>query len=195
MSVETTHPVAADLARAIAAHVGPWTAEDLDTLPSDGPHHEIVDGELVRKAVVSDYHNDLGLALILQLHPHVPPPWRVAYEGMTRMERSVREPDVVVRTTPSSRARRRAAVPASELVLALEIVNPGGERTDRVLKPREYAAAGIPAYWRLEVEPELRLLVHALRDGAYLLTHDAARGSLTLAEPFPLTLDLDALPR
>ncbi len=40
------------------------------------------------------------------------------------------------------------------------------ELTDRLVKPVEYAAAGIPHFWRLELEP-LSLVVHALDGKAY----------------------------
>jgi len=187
--------VGTEVARLLAEHVGPWTAEDLLLLPPDGPHFEIVDGELVEKPVAGEYHHELGLALILQLHAQVPAPWRVGYEGATRMQRSVRFPDVFVKTAPALRAARRAAVPAEEVVLAVEIVSPGYERVDRVVRPAEYAAAGIAHFWRLETDPDLLLHVHTLAGGAYRLTHEQGSGVLRLDEPFPLVLDLDALPR
>ena len=39
------------------------------------------------------------------------------------------------------------------LLLAAEIVSPGSETTDRVVKPDQYARAGIPFYWRVELTP------------------------------------------
>jgi Uma2 family endonuclease len=38
-------------------------------------------------------------------------------------------------------------------------------------KPGEYAEAGIPIYWLVNVEPELRIQGFVLRDGAYIETH------------------------
>ena len=50
----------------------------------------------------------------------------------------------------------------SELLLVAEVVSPrsGSERTDRVQKVREYAQAGIPTYWIVELDPELRSGAH-----------------------------------
>jgi hypothetical protein len=36
------------------------------------------------------------------------------------------------------------------------------------LKPGEYAEAGIPLYWRVELEPEVTINGFTLRDGAYV---------------------------
>lgn len=44
------------------------------------------------------------------------------------------------------------------LVLVIEIVSPGSEAMDEVVKPREYASAGIPQYWVVG------------RDGAHTVT-------------------------
>ncbi|MEV0127097.1 Uma2 family endonuclease [Dactylosporangium sp. NPDC050688] len=54
---------------------------------------------------------------------------------------------------------------AADVLLAVEIVSPGSERTDRWLKPREYADAGIAHFWR--VEPDGTVLRFRLTDGVY----------------------------
>ena len=36
---------------------------------------------------------------------------------------------------------------AADLLLAVEIISPGSEAIDQVVKVAEYAAAGIPRYW------------------------------------------------
>ena len=51
---------------------------------------------------------------------------------------------------------------ASEVVLAVEIVSPGSERTDHTVKPLEYADAGIPHYWVVDLgEPGDRITLTA----------------------------------
>jgi hypothetical protein len=42
------------------------------------------------------------------------------------------------------------AVPASAVVLAVEVVSPSSTTHDRFIKPALYAEAGIPSYWRVE---------------------------------------------
>jgi len=56
-------------------------------------------------------------------------------------------------------------MPAESVLLAVEIVSPGSERTDRWLKPVEYAEAGIMHFWR--VEPDDIVLRFQLVDGVY----------------------------
>jgi Uma2 family endonuclease len=83
---------------------------------------------------------------------------------------------------------------ASAVRLVVEIVSPGNAFMDRAVKPQLYAQAGIPVYLRVEfVDDEPIGHLHHLVDGTYAET---TRGStLTLAEPYPVTLDLAALAR
>ena len=74
-----------------------------------------------------------------------------------------RTPDVVVtRWVPPPETVWLAA---ADVLLAVEIVSPGSERTDRWLKPREYADAGIAHFWR--VEPDGTVLRFRLTGGVY----------------------------
>lgn len=41
---------------------------------------------------------------------------------------------------------------ASDVLMAVEVVSPGSRRTDRITKRSEYAEAGIPLYWVVELE-------------------------------------------
>jgi hypothetical protein len=71
----------------------------------------------------------------------------------------IRKPDVfvvpkdVARSTISRRVRTYYA---SDLLLVGEVVSPrsSSERTDRVQKIGEYAKAGIPLYWIIELDPD-----------------------------------------
>lgn len=45
-------------------------------------------------------------------------------------------------------------------------MGPSSVSNDRVTKPAQYAAAGIPYYWRIEADPPL-LVQHVLEDGVY----------------------------
>ena len=74
-----------------------------------------------------------------------------------------------------------------------ETESPSSVSQDRVLKPHQYAAAGVAAYWRIELSPTLRFVAHVLRDGRYDIVADAVSGVVALVEPFPVSIDLDAL--
>ena len=57
---------------------------------------------------------------------------------------TVRAPAVIV-TSESVFQRNPSRIDAAEVLLAVEIISPGSRQTDRILKPVEYATAGIPA--------------------------------------------------
>ena len=59
----------------------------------------------------------------------------------------VRAPDVLVYAAD---APSHGRVPLDKVLAVVEVVSPGSETTDRVVKPLEYAEAGIPYYWRVE---------------------------------------------
>jgi Uma2 family endonuclease len=55
-----------------------------------------------------------------------------------------RIPDLTVWARPQP---RRVWLALADLLLVIEIVSPGSEAMDDVVKRREYARAGIPRYW------------------------------------------------
>jgi Uma2 family endonuclease len=79
----------------------------------------------------------------------------------------------------------------------VEVVSEDSEDRDREVKPRKYAQAGIPHYWRVEENQGLPVVYAYEIDPAtqaYGLTgifHD----KLELTVPFPVDIDLTALGR
>ncbi|MFF5057209.1 Uma2 family endonuclease [Micromonospora sp. NPDC000663] len=77
----------------------------------------------------------------------------------------------------------------------MEIVSPGTRRIDRFAKPGEYAAAGIPYYWRIEQDP-VHVCAYRIGDGVgpggerqYELVTDGA-DVIELTEPFAMKLPI-----
>lgn len=66
----------------------------------------------------------------------------------------------------------------------MEVVSPGSgsERTDRIRKVREYAALGIPQYWLVEHQPQLRVHRAILNDGAYHWEPTVSQGTTFVAD-------------
>jgi Uma2 family endonuclease len=82
---------------------------------------------------------------------------------------------------------------ADEVVLAVEVVPDGSQRTDHTIKHGEYADAGISRYWIIELNARPALIAcHLAGEFGYV---DAApvSGTFTADEPFPVRLDLDQL--
>lgn len=106
-----------------------------------------------------------------------------------------RRPDLVVMHRDAvTRHRREGGIArASDVRLVMEIISPGSRRTDTVVKRAEYADAGIPHYWILDLaEPVSLLTLHLAGEIGYAVTGEHT-GHVTLVEPFAVTLDLDAL--
>src|SRR5262249_39730402 len=76
----------------------------------------------------------------------------------------VREPDLVFMLT--QHADRITAEYWGVPDLVVEVHSPGTRRLDRVIKKREYAQAGIPEYWMVDLEAQT-IEVYRLQEEAY----------------------------
>jgi hypothetical protein len=75
----------------------------------------------------------------------------------------------------------------------VEIVSPGSKRMDYVIKRGEYADAGIPHYWIIDLDPPMSLLACHLAGELGYADDGERTGRFTTTEPYPLTIDLDQL--
>jgi Uma2 family endonuclease len=108
---------------------------------------------------------------------------------------TVRRPDVVVvhRAAVERIDAEGGILRASDLVLAVEVVSPGSRRLDHVVKRGEYADAGIPHYWIVDLDDPTSLLPCHLAGEFGYVDGGAITGVFRAAEPFPVEIDLDAL--
>ncbi|MER6562563.1 Uma2 family endonuclease [Streptomyces sp. NPDC001027] len=134
---------------------------------------EIVDGMVV---VSPDWNADTGFDVRLQDVP------------LTN-----RRPDVTV-----YRVETIDLTPTrpEHVLLVAEIVSPGSETTDRIVKVDQYAKAGIPFYWRVEQAatgvPIIYTHVLDPATGAYR-DGEMFTGAVKATAPFPITVDLGVL--
>jgi Uma2 family endonuclease len=76
-----------------------------------------------------------------------------------------RIPDLTVWSRPQPSA---VWLPTTDLLLAIEIISPGSEAIDRVVKAAEFAGAGVPHYWTVARDAANTVTLHRLAtDGAY----------------------------
>ncbi len=61
---------------------------------------------------------------------------------------SGRSPDILVLRRPAPRGA--VWIDPIDTLLVVEVVSPGSENLDRMIKPGEYARAGITRFWRVE---------------------------------------------
>ncbi|MFI5533258.1 Uma2 family endonuclease [Kitasatospora sp. NPDC051853] len=173
-----------------------WFADDLDGIAEAPRHTELIDGALV--FVTSPqraWHSRVVTALTGTLDALAPNGLSVEREMTIRLDRRNRpEPDLLATTAEFDPDRTWFA--PSDVVLVAEVVSPESAHRDRTVKMRKYAEAGIGHYWLVE-EEDGRPVVHAYEldgpTGTYV-SGGIFRGALTRPVPFPITLDLDALP-
>ena len=183
------------------------TVAEYAALPEDvdGARYELVEGNLVMSPRPLTVHQYCIHELLYQLRDQVPgslvgvaevdvdlglvPP---AHPGFVRI------PDLVVipREAVDRQRRQGGLLHASEVTLAVEVISPGSRRLDTIVKRDEYADAGIPHYWVVDLgEPDDRpqLTAHHLAGEFGYADAGPVAGTFTVTEPFPVRVDLDAL--
>ena len=131
---------------------GGWTTDDLDALPEDGVRRELLDGVLLVSPSPSNIHQKIAMRLAVALEASCPAQFDVTPGVEVRIDaRRSFIPDVLVTTVEAARRGPRLFAP-HEVILAVEIVSPTSQAMDRITKPALYAAAGIPYYWRIEID-------------------------------------------
>ncbi len=183
--------------------VRPMTVAEYAALPEDDEiRYELQEGILVMSPSPIPDHQRCLRRLLRKLEDQLPDGLEPVPEvdidlRLVRPSQpgSVRRPDVVVVTCAAiERVRReRALLHASDVVLAIEIISPGSRRMDTVVKHGEYADAGIPHYWIIDIDGRVSLTAcHCAGEFGFA---DAAPVTdiFTTEDPFPVRLDLDAL--
>ncbi|MGH3871706.1 MAG: Uma2 family endonuclease [Pseudonocardiaceae bacterium] len=153
--------------------------------PSPAPDHMIV----MRKLLIQ---LDAQLPAGLQVIPDIDVDLELAPRGKPGF---VRRPDlIVVPDAAVERVRRDGGIlRACEVLVVVEIVSPGSQRTDHVIKRGEYADAGIPHYWIVDVDPPVTLIdCHLAAEFGYQ-DPGPVTGRFVTTEPFPVSVRLDGL--
>jgi Uma2 family endonuclease len=139
------------------------TGDEWDSAPNTG-EFELIDGIVRAMAAATPRHEHIKAEIRNTLRRLAGADLAVTTQIEVRIGYSHRRtPDVVVVRSDYFNIDRPLLDPA-QVMLAVEVVSPGSETTDRKHKPAEYADAGIPHYWRVETKPELE--VHTFRLGA-----------------------------
>jgi Uma2 family endonuclease len=172
------------------------SVDEWDALPQDNSrHYELVKGKLFATPRAASLHQRAMTRLAYLLDEQLPDELTALADTDVVLFRefppTVRAPDVLV--IPTSLAERNPPRYCSEdAVLAVEIISPGSKRTDLHVKFDEYADAGIPYYWIIDLDQPVTLSAHLLVDGHYEVLADNT-GTVELLSPAPLTVDLNSL--
>ena len=154
---------------------------------------EIVDGMVVVSPSASKRHNRLARLLANALEAAAGPDWNADTDFDVRLQDiplTNRRPDVVV-----YRADTIDITPTrpEHVLLVAEIVSPGSETTDRIVKLNQYAKSGIAFYWRIEhAATGIPLVYTYVLDPATRAYRDADvfAGVVKVSAPFPVEVDL-----
>jgi Uma2 family endonuclease len=175
----------------------PISAEEYDSWPEEQcAGLEIVDGMAVVGRGTSKRHNRLARLLANALDAAAGPDWNADTDFDVRLQDvplTNRRPDVVV-----YRAETIALTPTrpEHVLLVAEVVSPGSETTDRIVKVDQYAKAGIPFYWRIEqAATGVPIIYTYVLDPATKAYRDGEMftGTVTATAPFSITVDLGLL--
>lgn len=143
-----------------------WTVDDL---PDVEFRYELVDGALLVTPPETPRNGRIACRLLVRLAPALDGDWLdgdwevLLGNGVYFDRRNYREPDLYVCRREAVDAGR---VNATDVMLAVEVMSPSSVANDRIAKPAQYAAAGIPHFWRIESDPRV-LVTHDLADGVY----------------------------
>ncbi|MFI6100107.1 Uma2 family endonuclease [Lentzea sp. NPDC051213] len=170
-----------------------YTLDDWESLdPQEGRRIELVDGRFVVTPTPAFKHQRVGDRLARILDDAV---FAEGMEAVTAVGVRVGKafgyiPDVVVVTERVE----TVSVDVANVALVVEIVSPSTKKSDRLEKPAALAAAGVPAYWRVEIEGEDGPTVYCYRldNGVYAeiatLT-PGSRGSVVVTGTVAVTFD------
>jgi Uma2 family endonuclease len=153
--------------------------------PSPRPYHAKAMGQLFLQLTrqMPDHLDVLiGIDVDLELVPASQPGF-------------VRRPDLVIadKAAPDRAEADGRLIRASEVLVVIEIVSSGSRRLDNVIKRGEYADAGIPHYWIVDIEPPVSLLPCHLTGEFGYVDDGAVAGAFSGTDPFPVSLDLRLL--
>jgi Uma2 family endonuclease len=133
-----------------------WTVDMVRALPDDGNRYEVIDGELFVTPAPSVFHQRAVRELLLLIDPYV----RAHGIGEALMApadvvvygpRKFVQPDLFVVPLVNG-APMRAWTEVGRLLLAVEVLSPSTEHTDRGRKRRVYKEKGVPEYWVVDTD-------------------------------------------
>lgn len=165
-----------------------WIFELLDDLEI---RHELLDGLLLVTPPPTPAHEFAVAELVFQLRSQTPPGIHAfgSNLGFCYEESFYALPDVAVVSEDALDQRGMRAAP----ILVVEVLSPTTRLTDRLLKAELYARHGVVSYWLVDTD-ERSVTALSLREGEYVETARVVEsGSVVLAEPLPIAIDVAAL--
>ncbi|MFB9629127.1 Uma2 family endonuclease [Nonomuraea helvata] len=179
--------------RKIVLPAPPCTVDDLLKLPDDGTRYELFNGSLLVSPSPASPHQRAIYRLQCILDHAAPSELEpLSTVNLRVTDKDYYIPDLVV--VPADTAQLMFS--PEEITLAVEVVSPSTKMIDKVLKATAYSAAGIPIYWRIELDEGPTLYVYELNGDSYDPPTAYKAGAVAnLTVPFPVSFDPAELDR
>ncbi|MCA9604850.1 MAG: Uma2 family endonuclease [Myxococcales bacterium] len=185
-----------------SATSGGATVESFLAIPEDERFHELIGGEIIRKASPSGEHADAQGGVIGSLRGPFqrkpggggPGGWWIYPEPEVELtEGTVVRPDVGGWRREHCPERPTGTLVRIRPDWVCEVVSPSHANHDRVRKLRLYHQHGVPYYWLVDPRDATLTVMRWSEDG-YVTLLSAERGEVVRAEPFDaIELELGVL--
>jgi Uma2 family endonuclease len=178
---------AASAAYLLPRHVGPWTLDDVLSLPEDNSQRvELVDGMLLVSPLGSYRHQQMVGRAFKAMVAVCPDHFEATVElNVLLSSGRFLIPDFTV-ISP-----REAGVmfPVSNVVLVGEVLSKNTRLNDEGLKREVYAQAGVKYYMMVDPEPRVpEAVLLELQGTEYVEIAKSVDGVLEIEQPFPVTI-------
>jgi Uma2 family endonuclease len=172
-----------------------WTYREYCLLPDDGRRYELLEGDLHVNPAPTTTHQTVSKRLQFELMLQIERTGQgVVFNAPVDVifsDTSVVQPDLLVmRATRRNLISERGIEGAPDLIV--EILSPRSERTDRELKFKLYASAGVREYWIVDSRAR-RVEVFMLGATGYGEATVSGPGSELRSHGFQFSTPVDAL--
>lgn len=166
--------------------------DDFFAIPEEERYHELVAGELVRKAAPTGEHGDAQAGVVGAVRPAFqrkpnsggPGGWWIATEVEVLLDSGeVVRPDVLGWRRERCPDRPTGTPVKLRPDWICEVVSPGSAKDDTIKKLRSYHHASVPHYWIADPRDATLTVMRWSADG-YVTILRAERGEVVRAEPF-----------
>ena len=163
---------------------------------------ELIEGSLSMSPSPTHRHNRASYRLAKQLEPQLPEHVEFFLDVDIDLQLNPpggpgfsHRPDLItIDRAETERVDREGGIlRASAVQVVVELVAPGSQRIDNVYKRGEYADAGLPWYWIIDLGKPVSLVACYLTEEFGYQDHERVTGMFTTEEPFPVTIDLERL--
>ena len=156
-----------------------WTLEDYLRLAPENAFVEFVRGEVLMASPVTALHQEVAGFLYALLRAFLKAHKRedVVLTGPAAVQilpDVVREPDVFVLPPEAEAVLDQVPLPVVPR-LVIEVTSPSTRTVDLVEKPLDYAQAGVPEYWVVDMQ-EQAVIQHLPGQGAHYTARRVVRG-------------------